>query len=473
MTPTVILARLMQGTSRQPLALEGPLATGISPDDPASTLKLFALAAQAERFRLPPRPDSFDETAPVPDTRTMVPDAARPLMLRLVTGKGNPSDDPAAFALAVALDRLRLRPHPFDLPRLEAFVRKYSERLGQAAQAFVAGRAGSGEEQSWFEEEELDSENWTLATPTRKAAFIARLRASDAPGARILVEGQLPLEKADVRVRLVEALASGLEEADRDLLERLTGDRAPNVKQAATRLLTRLPGTSASQAQIDELLSRITASKAGMLRKRTVITLQLPVNVRSGPAVTEWLAANFGAVGSGQLAAALALSTVELLDAARDDDALVKGIGFAACTARDWDLLRRICDDHAPTLWTDFLQVGLSAFGVATPEERERWTAAALSRVAGSGAANAWTIAALQQLFEGSLPRTQARELFAAAVGRSGSGQELLTAATAVLPLDAMAEAKRELARQPQDVAGRAHLLAQTLFLLTEGPPDQ
>src|SRR5690606_31471129 len=111
-------------------------------------------------------------------------------------------------------------------------------------------------------------------------------------------------EGADVRLRLVDALATGLGTADQPFLESLAGDRAPSVKQAVTRLLARLPGTGAAQAQVDELRSRIVEGKAGLLRKRVTLTLQLPANLKTPAAITDWLAAGFGSIGSGALAQA-------------------------------------------------------------------------------------------------------------------------------------------------------------------------
>jgi hypothetical protein len=469
MTPGEIFDRLMQGTARRPLEPAGPLAQGLPPGDPATPLRLLALASQAHLFALPPAPSDYDEVATPDDPRPVVPAPARALMLRLVSGKGNPPDDSAAFALAVALERLRLRPHPFDVPRMEAFVRKHAERLGPAAAEAFARAQRPGDHGYWLDAAELDRTNWALATPARKASFIAGLRASDPDGARELVEQQLPLEKAEIRLRLVDALATSLASADRAFLESLLADRAPTVKQAATRLLARLPGTGAAQAQIEELLSRVTAGGAGLLRKRTVLKLQLPANLRPGSAQTQWLAANFGAVGSGQLAAALGLDEDQLADAAQDDKPLLLGIAFAACTGRNFALLARIAATGWPGLWAEFLEPGLETFGLVSTAERESWAAAVLPAAAADGAGGAWQFARLQGAFDGPLPATVAAKLFQAALGASGRSDELLTAATALLPLEAVSAARRELGRLPPDAAPRASLLAELLDTLSEG----
>lgn len=465
-SPGAILEHMLHGLGRRPLAPAGPLAQGIAPDDPAAPLRLLALAAQARLFAPPPVPAAFDAVAAPADPRALVPPATRAPMLRLVAGKGASAEDPAALALACALDRLRLRPHPFDVPRLEAFVRRHAERLGPAALAAIAPVERSGDSGAWFESAELEPGNWMLASPARKAAFIAGLRAADPHGARALVATQLPVEKAEVRLRLVDALATGLGEGDRALLESLLGDRAPTVKAAATRLLARLPGTGAAQAQVDELRSRITVGSAGLLRKRIVLKLQLPANLRAGPAVTQWLAANFGAIGSDQLAAALGVDPGSLVDAARDDKPLLLGIAFAACAGRAFDLLARLAASELPDLWSAFLEVGLEPFGLVAPADRERWAAAVLPKAHAPGA---WHLGRLLLLFDGPLPEAVARALFETALRADQRSDELLTAAVALLPIEAMADARRALEHLPPDAAPRASLLADTILSLDGG----
>ena len=252
MTPAAIIEALMQGTGRRPLQPAGILGEGIAAGDDAAPARMLALAVQAQLHDLPAPPTVFDEVAAAPDMRPIVPEAVRPMILRLVTGKGNPPDDAAAFALAQGLERHGLRLHPFDVPRLAPFVRKHAEMLGIAT---GEGEGEAGAATAWALWETLDETNWMLATPARKAGFIADMRLADPAGARALVEAQLPLEKAEVRLRLIDALGSGLTSADRPFLESLAADRAPTVKRAVTRLLARLPGTGAAEAQIARLMT--------------------------------------------------------------------------------------------------------------------------------------------------------------------------------------------------------------------------
>ena len=467
MTPADILDALMQGTARRPLRPLGVLGEGISPGDPGASARLLALALQARSWALPAIPGQFDEVAPTADPRPLVPADLRPAILRLVTGKGNPPDDTAASAMALAINRGGFRLHPFDVPRLKAFVSKHAEALGVRPDQ-VAGQDTTGDN-AWASWEVLDTSSWTLATPARKAAYIAELRASDPAGAREMVAAQLPLEKADVRLRLIDALATGLSLDDRPLLESLAVERAPTVKQAVTRVLARLPGTGAAEDQIAELLSRVRRGSTGLLRKRVTLDLQLPANVKSPAAETDWLAANFGAVGSTALAHALGMAPEQMLEAARDDGKLVRGIAFSACTEREWALLATIAQGHAPNVWTEFLQPGLTAFGLATAAERAQWAAAAIPTRLDPERFAGFHLAPLFDAMGGPLPLAQARAVFAAAARSPRPTEEVLTTATALMPEGGLNDTAATLERMAPELAGRARLLADILIRLNQG----
>lgn len=465
MTPGAILDAMLQGTARRPLQPGGMLGAGLAASDDATPPRLLALAVQAQLHALPPAPDAFEESIAARDERPIIPDDVRPLLLKLVTGKGNPPDDPAALALAQSVDRHGYRLHPFDVPRMAPFARKHGELLGLALDE--AARTPSDHWASW---ETLDETNWMLATPARKARFIAELRLSDAAKARMLVEAQLPLEKAEVRLRLIDALGAGLSSADRPLLESLAGDRAPTVKRAVTRLLARLPGTGAAEAQITELLSRITQGSTGLLRKRVTLSLQMPANVKSATAETDWLATSFGAIGCTVLANAFGMTTEAMLEAARDDGRIVRGIAFSACAERNWPVLAEIANSYAPHVWTEFFQTGLASFGIVTPHERAEWASAAIPARFSHSALHPYHVAALHAAMEGPLPLAQARAVFAFAIEARHITADLLTAAAALMPDGGLGEMAAKLAHMPPEAAGRARLLTQILIRLKEGP---
>ena len=465
MTPEVILDALKQGTARRPLQPAGALGEGIATGALDAAPRLLALAVQARTYDLPPAPAQFDAVPPQTDSRPIVPQELRPLVLRLVTGKGNAPDDAAASSVAQAVGCSGLRLHPFDMPRLSGFISKHAEALG----IDPGQQADTGADGGWFGWETIDLSNWTMATPARKASFITDMRSRDPAAARDLVAAQLPLEKADVRLRLIDALATGLSNDDQQFLESLSGDRAPTVKQAVRRLLARLPGTDAAQEQVAELLSRITIGSTGLLRKRTVLSLQMPANVKYAAAQYSWLAANFGIIGSSALAAALGLTPDSMLEAARDDSKLVCGIAFSACSERNWPLLAAITQGIDPDLWTVFLETGLAEFGLTSPSDRAEWAAVAIPKRFYIARFHAYHPRTLYNIMGGPLPLVQARAVLAAASLSHHPSEELMVAAAALVPAAGLAEAAATLDHLPPEHTGRARLLVDILIRLNEG----
>lgn len=463
LSPDAILAAVMQGTARRPLVPSGMLGEGLEASDTATAPRLLALAVQAMSFDPPAPPASFDDPAKRLDPTSIVPEASRAMILRLVTGKSSPSDDVAAAALAQTIGRLGLKLHPFDLAKLSTFASKNAEALGI--------EIGAGEADYWTSAQVLDATNWAHATTAMKAQFIAELRAEDAGAARELVEAQLPLEKAPVRVRLIDALATGLSSDDLPLLEALANDRAPTVKQAVTRLLARLPGTGAAAAQVEELASRIERRTAGLLRKRAVLDLQLPANLRSETAIFEWLANNFSAVSNRALAAAFGMEPAEMPDAARDDGRLLTGIAYSACAARDWALLAEIAQRHRQTVWKDFLGVGLAAFGITSQAEKREWITAAMPRMLDHNSVAAHELQLLHSALGGPLPLAHARGVHKIAHRIMPESPEAMTAAVALTPREGLAEYASALEQRSPDKNRRARLLARTLLSLNEGRP--
>ena len=117
---TQVLPALLSGTARTPLRPE----TG-------DALAALSLAGQALRLERPQPPASFAIEAQARDERRTIPDGLRRPLLRLLNGKRAGED--VALAVAWAMGRLKLRLHPFDLPKLDSFVTAHAEFLGAAA----------------------------------------------------------------------------------------------------------------------------------------------------------------------------------------------------------------------------------------------------------------------------------------------------------------------------------------------------
>ena len=230
-----VLPSLLGGTSRHPLPAEL-----IHPSNPSSdgAIEMLSLTAQALRFERPSTPGSFILEPEIKDDRKIVVDRLRRPLIRLLTAK-NATEHPAR-SLARAFDRLRLRPHPFDLPLIDAFVRSHAEKIGPTAQHWADRQKPDAGTQSYFDPELLDESNWAQATLSRRAAYLEQRRRDDADAARVLVESTWAQEDADARYCLLQVFQTGLGMADQPFLSTLEKDRAPRVRALAARFLSRL-----------------------------------------------------------------------------------------------------------------------------------------------------------------------------------------------------------------------------------------
>ena len=467
------------GTARNPAPVAAALvALGTTGGTP-SELTALALLGQRMRFRRHGPPPTDVAAATVEDRRAVVPEAARPLMRRLVGGKDGLASDVAALALADVLHRRRLRPHPFDVPRLAAFVKALGDLLGPYAAAWAArGEEAEKQPAGYFDADAVDETNWTTARPAARAAFIAALRTREPDRARALVEASFATEPAPVRARLLGALASGLSAADVSFLEGLAKDRAPSVRDEAQRLLKLVPATAASQERLRDLVARTKVSTSGLVRRRKVLTLELPANVKPFPQdpvsdpARRWAAEEYAGIGLDAMAEAFALPLPEMLAAAADDAALTGLFARQASLERRFDVLGTIVREHAADAWIDAIGTGAA---VELPDDAsvDQWCAAALTP-------EMWpdfSYRALERLYRflrRPLPQPTARALLrsravASMHGWSGDPRVLdvlCLLLTALVPAALRAELRAALAPLPAEDIPRALLLIDCLTLV-------
>ncbi len=361
---TEALSALLAGLARKPLP--PGLAETLPADDPASPLRALALTAQALRFELPTPPLNAEIYQPPIDRRAILPDRLRRPLLRLLNGK--PATDHPAAALAQAFNRLRLRPHPFDLPKLESFVRAHAEELGITAQFWAQESATRS---SYFDDEILDPTNWATALPAARVAFLKQQRVADPAAALTLLETAWPQESADLRLRLLEALQTGLNPADAPFLDQAANDRAPRVRALALRLRSRLPGAPGENPALKAILERITRTEAGFIRKRPVLKLDLPATVKEHT-TAGWLREAFAEVTFAELAAAFSLEETELIVAAEKDPNLLLACALMATTDARPELLKPITD-HLPNAFELLYQTGVHTLDPMPYEARLIW----------------------------------------------------------------------------------------------------
>jgi hypothetical protein len=348
---------------------------GVPTADPKADLKALALLAMALRFAPPLAPETYFATSPRDSARRLVTQEQRTLMLRLF-GSGKPTlapQDDLAFAVALAMERARVAPHPFDFHRLEPFLHAYGERLGADALAFIERDKAVEERRGYFDAEHIADDNWTDAAPARRVDFLERRRSSDRRRARELAEAAWPGETADMRFRLLKALRVGLGVDDRAFLEGLAKDRAPKVRDLAARLLAKLAG---ADPRLAEAMKRVRVGSRGLLRKRLALTMELPATVAKD-GWRNWARESFAEIDIADFASALGATEEEAIDAAEGDAPLLGALLLMALRARRFDLISKIAPlgaDPLRLLIEDFFADSLDL----PPEDRQDFAAAIL-----------------------------------------------------------------------------------------------
>jgi len=360
-----VLPSLLGGTSRHPLPEELIRPAGHGSD---VGLAMLSLMGQALRFERPSKPESFLVEPETIDSRKILADRLRRPLVRLLMGKYL-TDHPAR-ALARAFDRLRVRPHPFDLPLVDGFVRSHAEKLGPTAQHWAARQKSETGTRSYFDAELVDENNWSQAAISRRVAFLAQRRRDDPDAARAMAESTWAHEDADVRFRLLQVFQTNLGMADEPFLTSLAKDRAPRVRTLAARFLARL-GASSTNPALEACLERISEHQSGLIRKRTNLQLELPANVKD-QAAAQWILQTFSEVSFGELAGAFKLEANELIEAAAKDEPLLLALAFMATNDRRLDLLEAVVST-LPSAWERMFEAGLDTLGAMTEAERQRW----------------------------------------------------------------------------------------------------
>ena len=160
--------------------------------------------------------------------------------------------------------------------------------------------------------DQLTVENWEDFWPAARKVALTELRRRDPAAARTVLEAKLGNENAEVRLRLLSLLATGLSEADIAFLEGLAAnDRAPKVKALAASLLARLGRGPAVGEDIAELAGFFSVKMKGLLHRSRVIQFE---NVKT-PAQMHRRSALLESADIASLARALTLTPQELIDA--------------------------------------------------------------------------------------------------------------------------------------------------------------
>ena len=461
-----VLPSLLVGLRREPLR-HGLFTAG--PDEsrePQTALAALSLCGQSLRFERPGRPDEFNTSEWPAEDRPIVSGEARAMLLRLLEEKRLTAD--SEFAAACALERSRLRPHPFDLPRIEGFIRKHAERLGATAQYWIERETPQVQRRGYFDAEELTPSNWADAPLARRAAFIEDWRTRDAAGAREALAAVWATRSADERLRLLGAMQSSLSKDDLTFLEPLKKDRAPRVRALAARLLARSSGADGENPALRECLSRIERSKAGVLRKGPALKLSLPANVKE-PEAPRWIAEQFASIGLDEFASALDLGPDTLADAAEKDSNLLLALAMMASVECRWTLLEQIVTGALPEAWGRMSECAWSGLDPLSPAQRMEWVRVAVRPqqwIPPAGVAQ-WSWLLCQM--EGPLPGPVMEEILKAKsfkeqiAGEKPPSTEWVQAICALCPSALRDRLGSQLAALERESAGQGLLLLETL----------
>jgi len=243
---------------------EGAGGAGDAADGTDALLDAAATYGAVHRATIPSVPSSTARDTGWPtSSRPLAPEALRPLLEQILASK--PQQQLLATALGVVAERGWRLPAPLLVRVLNETAYRHEERdavlgvideraaavlrehpvWGKRVEPLVSLPGGDSGDDSL--DDSLDDSVWRLGTTAQRLAYFRRLRAQDPAAARTLMVASWKKERAEAREGIVEALATGLGEADLPLLEMAVTDRSGGVRQAAAQVLLHLPGSGLVQ----------------------------------------------------------------------------------------------------------------------------------------------------------------------------------------------------------------------------------
>ncbi|UJW28258.1 DUF5691 domain-containing protein [Saccharothrix sp. AJ9571] len=208
-------------------------------------------------------PESEAEPLPVAETdeRPSLPDAARERLARLLTAS---RPELLAEWLGVVAEK-GLRVPPERLPALAEAARAKPVLRGPVA--LIAGPAGrwlAGLNPEWrfltAASPEPGTDAWRFGSPAQRRSWLAVALVADPDGARAAFTASWDSEPAEVRATVLELLGEHLRAEDEPFLEAALGDRAASVRQQASALLARVPGSALGRRMAERLRPLIRVS---------------------------------------------------------------------------------------------------------------------------------------------------------------------------------------------------------------------
>ena len=240
-------------TNALPPRRRGAEGAGDAEDTSEGTEALLDAAAAygaVHRATIPAIPSSAaSDTGWAASSRPLAPEGLRPILEQILLSR--PQEHLLATALGMVAECGWRLPAPLLMRVLNETAYRHEDR--DAVLAVIDERAAAvlRDHPVWGKRvaplvslpggDSGDDSVWRLGTTAQRLAYFRRLRAQAPAAARTLMVASWKEEKAEARRGIVEALATGLGEADLPLLEMAITDRSGGVRQAAAQVLLHLP----------------------------------------------------------------------------------------------------------------------------------------------------------------------------------------------------------------------------------------
>ena len=240
-------------TNALPPRRRGAEGAGDAEDTSEGTEALLDAAAAygaVHRATIPAIPSSAaSDTGWAASSRPLAPEGLRPILEQILLSR--PQEHLLATALGMVAECGWRLPAPLLMRVLNETAYRHEGR--DAVLAVIDERAAAvlRDHPVWGKRvaplvslpggDSGDDSVWRLGTTAQRLAYFRRLRAQAPAAARTLMVASWKEEKAEARRGIVEALATGLGEADLPLLEMAITDRSGGVRQAAAQVLLHLP----------------------------------------------------------------------------------------------------------------------------------------------------------------------------------------------------------------------------------------
>jgi len=243
---------------------DAPVAWKNALSDDDAELRLLALSGQFLGGIVIPAPSGALRTLPDLPVLAMtpVPDGLRALARRCLKTLQGAGDNVALMHLLAARGMIM---HPADW--MPGRTTDDLPAVYAPLQDWVAGSQGKIDADA-----ALSEVNWHDFAPAARCIAFAALRRADPEAARALLTAKAGGEGAEVRLRLIAMLSTGLSAADIPYLESLASDRAPKIKACAAGMLARLGYGGGDVTEARELAAFFKVETKGLLRRTRVVT---------------------------------------------------------------------------------------------------------------------------------------------------------------------------------------------------------